>query len=392
MADLRSLPALVRDAVERQRLVEEALAERAAEAERERQMYREFLERIRLRAEQRRLEGGDDPDAEPSDASSSSEDDLDDDEDDENEEDERMKIELAARRRREAERRILDYDPKQGGLYYTRLDHHLASLDLDEESPLLPMRFTNDIYKNMNDYELCEAVNIFSVKIGSLDIDFPIHVYGTVIARDSLDKKCVYLFRRSREDFQTINSKDESLILTGAKRGLALISRTYVETNLVINKGDQGQDRELSKGIVDIPGTERRVLTKCELESCSLATRLSTVDVVYGVVKDAVEATISIQVLEGEFFGEITACATSINKRLVLHDSRLARINSGEKIALVVIPLLRSVVAVYVKEKLSLAVAAHTEDGEITVCIDFIPKVNGSSLSEITVGSAILPM
>ena len=46
------------------------------------------------------------------------------------------------------------------------------------------MRFTDVVYKNKNDYELCEAVNILSVKMGSLDIDFPIHVYGTVIARD----------------------------------------------------------------------------------------------------------------------------------------------------------------------------------------------------------------
>lgn len=68
------------------------------------------------------------------------------------------------------------------------------------------MRFTDVVYKN-NDFELCEAVTILSVKMGSLDIDFPIHVYGTVIARDSLDKKCVYLFRRGREDPQTINSK-----------------------------------------------------------------------------------------------------------------------------------------------------------------------------------------
>jgi hypothetical protein len=69
------------------------------------------------------------------------------------------------------------------------------------------MRFTNAIYKNANDYELCEGINIFSVKIGTLDVDFPIYVYGTVIARDSLDEKCVYLFRRDRDHCQFINSE-----------------------------------------------------------------------------------------------------------------------------------------------------------------------------------------
>lgn len=74
-------------------------------------------------------------------------------------------------------------------------------------APILPMRYTDAVYKNRSDYELCEAVNFLSVKIGSLDIEFPIHVYGTVIARDSLDKRCVYLFRCAREESQPINSK-----------------------------------------------------------------------------------------------------------------------------------------------------------------------------------------
>ncbi|CAN6289418.1 unnamed protein product [Urochloa humidicola] len=389
MANLvASVPPLVKDVA---RL--DAKVEIAAKQEREEQMQREIMRKF-WEAQQRRHDG--DPDAERA-AAAEEEEEGGEDFSEEDEEElaeeeamwERMHLLNTEERRaryREAESRILDYDPKQGGVYYTRLYlvHDLVSFDHDEESPIPPMRFTNAVYKNKNDYELCEAVNILSVKIGSLDIEFPIHVYGTVIARDSLDKKCVYLFRRGREESQTINSKDESLILTGPKRGLALISNTYVETNLII-KGDQNQEeRLLSKGILTIPGMEQRVLTRCELESCSLATKLSTVDVVYGVVKDAVEATISIEVLTGEFFGEITACTSSIKERLVLHD-RLAHITSGEKIA-PIIPLLRSVVAVYVKEKLQLTIAAHTEDGEIKRCIDYTPRVNGAHLGEIAVG------
>ncbi|KAG2648180.1 uncharacterized protein LOC120654288 [Panicum virgatum] len=182
-------------------------------------------------------------------------------------------------RKRAAEESIRDFDPKQGGEYYNRLRFiDLTRFDLDEESPLGPMRFTDAVYKNANDYELCEGINIFSVKIGILDVDFPIYVYGTVIARDSLDQKCVHLFRRDRDHCQLINSEDESLILTGPKRGLALIIENYVEIDLKI-KDHQGQDKELSKGILSIRGIERRELERCELENGSLSTRLSTVDV-----------------------------------------------------------------------------------------------------------------
>ncbi|RCV40402.1 hypothetical protein SETIT_9G050500v2 [Setaria italica] len=280
-------------------------------------------------------------------------------------------------RKREAEERIRDYDPKQGGVYYTRFyyAYDLASFDHDEESPIPPMRFTNAVYKSNDDYELCEAVNILSMKVGSLDIEFPIHVYGTVIVRDSLDKYCeiirichcyCFVWRLERvisygldmaSDIITLQNNlassqsndttlwdDESLILTGPKRGLALISNAYVETNLIIKGDEKQEDRQLSKGILTIPGMEQRVL--------------------------------------------IRSCTSSIKERLVLH-GRLAYITSGEKIA-PIFPLLRSVVAVHVKEKLLLTITAHTEDGEFTKCINCTPRVNGSYLDEVTIGFAAL--
>ncbi|KAK3137750.1 hypothetical protein QOZ80_5BG0456680 [Eleusine coracana subsp. coracana] len=127
------------------------------------------------------------------------------------------------------------YDPKLGRINYTRIHFvDLNTFDLDEESPLGPMRDTeapihvlhgtvckegsaNSAGASQGRFVPCNSVNVFSVKIVSSDVGFPINVYGTVIARDSLDLKCVYLFDRHRDDCQLILSKDESLILTGPK-------------------------------------------------------------------------------------------------------------------------------------------------------------------------------
>jgi hypothetical protein len=75
-------------------------------------------------------------------------------------------------------------------------------------APHGPMRFTDDDAFEMDKpHMLCGGVNILSVKIASSDVGYPIRVYGTVIARDCIDSKCVYLFRRDTDHYQLINSK-----------------------------------------------------------------------------------------------------------------------------------------------------------------------------------------
>ena len=86
-----------------------------------------------------------------------------------------------------------------------------------------------------------------------------------------------------------------------------MLDDNYVEIDLKI-KDHQGQDRELSKGFITIRGTANRSLEKCEVERKSLATRLSTVDLLYAVVTDAVEATVAIKVLRGNFEGITAQC------------------------------------------------------------------------------------
>jgi hypothetical protein len=106
--------------------------------------------------------------------------------------------------------------------------------------------------------------------------------------------------------------------LTGPKRGLALLGDIYCEIDLKI-KDHLGQHRELSKGFFYIRGLAARSLTGSMVETKSLATRLSTVNVTYSVIKHALEGTIAFEVLQGGFHGKITACTSSIQDELVLY-------------------------------------------------------------------------
>jgi hypothetical protein len=70
------------------------------------------------------------------------------------------------------------------------------------------MRFATAVYDDIVTADNCdEAVNILSVKIPCSDVGFPIKVYGTVFARDCIDRKRVCLFRRDRDHCQLIKSK-----------------------------------------------------------------------------------------------------------------------------------------------------------------------------------------
>ena len=50
------------------------------------------------------------------------------------------------------------------------------------------------------------CVNVITLKVKESEVGFPIKVFGTVVARDQVDYRCVYLFRRERDDPQLITS------------------------------------------------------------------------------------------------------------------------------------------------------------------------------------------
>ncbi|RCV35664.1 hypothetical protein SETIT_7G257700v2 [Setaria italica] len=261
--------------------------------------------------------------------------------------------EAAARLKRVAEKKAREAERLSG---WRRRRHGRRS---GSNAPVPPLQHTNETYQT--ECRMHFSANILSVKVVSSDIGFPIHVYGTVIARDSVDKKCVYLFRCHRRDSQLIKSEDESLILTGPARGLLLIDFIWLETDLKI-KGERGQDKILSKGLPEIDGRLSSILENIKVRDITCDSRLSTVEVKYAVVKTH---------------------TTSILHRIVLYDSKAGGVATSDGSG--AIQLWRRVIAVCLNEKLMLTVDSQASN-DIQI-IQFGPSLNGASQHVIYCGA-----
>lgn len=216
---------------------------------------------------------------------------------------------------------MTEVDPRTGSEVITRYSFDdFSQFDIDEESLIPPMRFTKTGY--LHGLNLEDSANILSVKIVSSDRGFPINVYGTIIARDSVDHKCIYLFNRNREDYQTINSEDDSLILTGPGRGLVLLDFIYLEINLKINVDGKPLGEQISKGLLCIDGRVQPRDEKVNVGSRTLKSWYSSVKVSYATILNAVEGTFEFELLKGHFCGEIKAGIEGVEEKIVIHSSK----------------------------------------------------------------------
>ncbi|CAM0870096.1 unnamed protein product [Alopecurus aequalis] len=280
---------------------------------------------------------------------------------------------------------IFEFDPKVGREVYTRFFLRDFSLfDIDDKSPIPPMRYTDSKYDD--EFGLEDSANILSVSIASSDVGFPVNVYGTVIARDSIDYKCIHLFDRHRDNCQPINLQDGMLVLTGPGRGLVLVDFIYVEIDLKIKEDGVHPDRQFSKGLISIDG---RVLSREKdvvVTSETLDSWLSTMEVRFATVLDSVEATFEIKLLEGQFYGNINVGISDIQQRIVIHDSEADGVVTCDESG--VIKLHQRVITLcLLSRKLVFDIdnMAGGVMGEQT--IDFTPSCTGADQAETSCGA-----
>ncbi|GJM89834.1 hypothetical protein PR202_ga06056 [Eleusine coracana subsp. coracana] len=137
---------------------------------------------------------------------------------------------------------ITEYDPVQCSLVQTRFcKYNLAYFDFDKESKAKPGTPFLELTSHQHNL-LEESVNVVSLKVLKSDVGYPIRVFGTVLARDQVDYKCIYLFRRQRDDPQVINSpiKDDAC---GDDR---VLSKGVIEHDTCISNGEKLMEQDLT--------------------------------------------------------------------------------------------------------------------------------------------------
>uniref|UniRef100_M8BC34 SKP1-like protein 1B n=1 Tax=Aegilops tauschii TaxID=37682 RepID=M8BC34_AEGTA len=242
------------------------------------------------------------------------------------------------------------YEPKLNAFKCSRYHNfeNLAFFDFDKESsfqrgpPLHKLPSPESIQRY--------CLNVISVKARESDVGYPISVFGTVIARDYVDYRCVYLFRRERDDPQLISSPDDMLSLVDPCRALVPIDNVYFETDLKI-KCDGGADRVFSKGITEFNWV--CIPTYKQTMAVSVYSFLSDMEFLCALVHEPVEATIAINVLKGPCnISRVAASAPgNFKDHVVLYESAGSPTVVGDGDS---IPLTRSVVAISLDQKLAL--------------------------------------
>ncbi|KAM0836146.1 hypothetical protein ACQ4PT_062494 [Festuca glaucescens] len=202
-------------------------------------------------------------------------------------------------------RGFTEYDPKTNAAVCTRFcGFNIAFFDLDQEWYIISISLIITSYP--------WAATPRAKQFSESDVGYPINVFGTVIARDEVDYKCVYLFRRGRDDSQLLKSPEDMLTLAGPNRGFVVSDRMFFEINLKIKGDETTDDRDFSKGVIEYSRvpliSSKRPVTQL------LTSWRSTVELALAPVAYPVAATLKVNILNGPrdtpFNGKITAWTT----------------------------------------------------------------------------------
>ncbi|XP_052152877.1 uncharacterized protein LOC127771093 [Oryza glaberrima] len=260
-------------------------------------------------------------------------------------------------------------------------------------------------------YACCDStLQIYSIQVVRIKrgLEWPLHVYGLVAVRDSVDHNRNLLFHRTRDDCQILTQKDSFLELTGPSRAILIVDPVEFDVELKVKGRRESDDQILSFQLFRQNGFfyVKQSVTLVRRFHPVMLGWYSKLKFTYAVLNGAVEATIcSVKVVRGSWTkenrGRIVCTTSSIcHEDFVLLDSQDAEtmpIGSDD-----VIKLSRRVVTVELSGELTVSVTAthvgkrtRDDDGGIaqndeapftTDKVRFRPKKSGESCDTCKLG------
>ncbi|KAI5009823.1 hypothetical protein ZWY2020_011960 [Hordeum vulgare] len=203
-----------------------------------------------------------------------------------------------------------------------RFDITLAQGRRTENQPFAsigPMCYTSEPPTPENLFRE-QTVKIFSIRVRSPTdgLKWPLHVLGYVATRDSMDHNRNYLFRRTRDNCQTITQKDPCLLLTGPSRAVVYLDPITFEVHLKVKGEGESQDKMLAFGVFyygDGNACARKVSMCVPYKRCTLEYEVA-------LRPRSVEATISVKVIDGSWpenhHGQVVALTSGLDGEVIL--------------------------------------------------------------------------
>ncbi|TVU37803.1 hypothetical protein EJB05_11139, partial [Eragrostis curvula] len=275
----------------------------------------------------------------------------------------------------------------------------------DDVSVILPMRYT---YIPAPSFARpCDALQIYSAKvaINRAGLQWPLHVFGMVAVRNSVDRTRNLVFYRRRDNCQTLAEKDPYLVLTGPTRPVVVTDPAsdpvMIELDLKVKGAEESrftkppetgrfspesEDRYLS--FLAVPLTCSSGYGSCTFEYTS---KHSTLELTVGEIGSSVEATIFFRVVAGSwphgFRGQFSARTGNIDHgKLVLLDfgDHNVPLVNGDRY----VNLSRQVVSVEVCGELKVSVEAWKDGCKVVEEeVAFTPERAGRSYGALCLGS-----
>ncbi|XP_051213370.1 uncharacterized protein [Lolium perenne] len=251
------------------------------------------------------------------------EEDDDEEEEEEDEQDEDEEEELAPESSMEEEKNDFAHHRKDWEFTFK---HGNRTFDLI--TSLSPMVYTHCTPSCLpEDADLVPSLQMFSIKIAKIKhLQWPLHVYGTVAARDYVDHKRNIIFFRPRSESQTITKNDPYLHLTGPHRGLLSVEPVHIEIRLMLKEGQSWpEDRELVTQAFRYNNP-----SNCNYFFSHLTNYLCKIEMCFEQLVRSRQATVlAVRVMQGSPFkygGQVLCCASpyddDTSKMIVLFDSK----------------------------------------------------------------------